>query len=340
MTNDELYHFVLENRYNTIFSDCLLLLDKTINFEAHRGVRLEEKGFPQLRQKEERDVRNLRRGVEKRCDEFLRSLRAAGALFQVERGGKGLFTSAGLGESLKPLRIFSKQSGFHYSLRKVFFNLVCTLNSAYTYKSGGVYDIDKDQLAQAFELAATHLEWAMAKHVASIRRRASEEVLEITSQLNRVKLDSSPQQAKKADRPGFLHTKMSPTLPSASLQSPPFTPPRRSTQVTTSPFSQATLQSSPPATPRFGARSQIRSPQSSSASQYRSVPICTVCKKTGHSAKNCAKTQCYRCEQPQCNYYQGVKRANPVYFLKRLGNNFGHMSFDCPINPSTPQRRR
>jgi hypothetical protein len=88
MTNDELYDLVLGKRYNVLFSNCLLLLVKIINFEDRGGDRLQDKGFAQLRQKEERDVRDLRRNVEKRCDEFLHFLRAAGAPFQVEKGGK------------------------------------------------------------------------------------------------------------------------------------------------------------------------------------------------------------------------------------------------------------
>src|SRR5579862_6774058 len=113
MSSDELYDLVLENRYNVLFPNCLLLLTKIINFEDCGGDRLQEKGFARLRQREERDVRDLRRNVEKRCDEFLRSLCAVGVPFQVEKGGKGLFTSAGLNKSLLPLGPFEHQSGFH-----------------------------------------------------------------------------------------------------------------------------------------------------------------------------------------------------------------------------------
>jgi hypothetical protein len=262
MTNDELYHLFLEKRYNSLFSDCLLLLVKIINFEDHGGARLEEKGFAGLRQREERDVRDLKRNVEKRCDEFLRSLRRAGAPFQVERRGKGLFTSAGLRESLVPLGLFSNQSGFHYNLRRGFLILVHTLNSAYTYNGRGVYNIDKYELAHAFTLAASHLERAMAQHVASIQRRVPEEELEISSQLNRLKVNSSPQQTKNATHPRISHTKKAPIPSSASLQSPAVTPQRRST----------------------------------SSSQYRPTFTCTGCKKNGHSVKNCPKTQCRICK--------------------------------------------
>jgi uncharacterized protein YciU (UPF0263 family) len=55
MTNDELYDLILEKRYHVLFPDCLLLLVKIINFEDRGGDRLQDKGFAQLRQREERD---------------------------------------------------------------------------------------------------------------------------------------------------------------------------------------------------------------------------------------------------------------------------------------------
>ena len=83
---------------------------------------------------------------------LLHSLRAAGAPFRVEKGGKGLFTSTGLNKSLLPLRPFTHQSGFHYNLRLSFLNLVSVLNGAYTYQGRDTYDIDRNELARAFRL--------------------------------------------------------------------------------------------------------------------------------------------------------------------------------------------
>jgi hypothetical protein len=299
MTNDELYDLILEKRYNVLFPNCLLLLVKIINFEDREGDRLQDKGFVQLRQREERDVRDLRRNVEKRCDEFLRSLRAAGALFQVEKGGKGLFTSAGLNKSLLPLGQFTHQSGFHYNLRLSFLHLVHVLNGAYTYQGRDTYDIDRNERARAFRLAAGYLEWALAQHTANTRRRAPEEDLAISSSFNLLTINSSPQQAKYAARPGFSQTRMAPAPSSAYPQSPPFTPSRRPTEATAPPLSPAVAWSSPPAAPRFGVVSPIRSPQAASSSQYCSAPTCTKCKQTGHSSPSCPKTQCYRCKYPR-----------------------------------------
>ena len=279
MTNDELYDLVLEKRYNVLFSNCLLLLVKIINFEDRGGARLQDKRFAQLRQREERDVRDLRRNVEKRCDEFLRSLRAAGAPFQVEKGGKGLFTSADLNKSLLPLGPFTHQSGFHYNLRLSFLKLVHVLNGAYAYQGRDVYNIDRNELARAFRLAAGHLEWALAQHAASTRRRVPEEDLAISSRFNSLTINSSPQ--KYAARPGFSQTRAAPAPSSAYPQSPPFTPSRRPTQATAPPLSRAAAWSSPPATPRFGVVSPISSQQAASSSQFRSVPTCTECNKPG-----------------------------------------------------------
>lgn len=357
MTNDELYDLVLEKRYNVLFSNCLLLLIKIINFEDRGGDRLQDKGFAQLRQREERDVRDLRRNVEKRCDEFLRSLRAAGAPFQVDRGGKGLFTSAGLDKSLLPLGPFTHQSGFHYNLRLSFLNLVHVLNGAYTYQGRDVYDIDRNELARAFRLAAGHLEWALAQHAAGTRRRVPEEDLAISSQFNLLTINSNSQQTKYAGRPAFSQTRTAPAS-SAYPQSPPFTPSWRPTAATAPPLSWAApppswaaARSSPPAAPRFGVVSPIHSPQAASSSQYRSAPTCTKCKQTGHSSPNRPKTQCYLRKYPRTEdgsvmllFYRTTitagQRELTLCFLKHLGEGFGHMGFDCPVYTSTPQRRR
>ncbi|MCJ1360603.1 MAG: hypothetical protein MMC33_010611 [Icmadophila ericetorum] len=171
ITSDELYDLVLEKRYNVLFPNCLLLLVKIIDFEDRKGDRLQDKGFAQLRQREELDVRDLRRNVEEICEKFMRSLRTTGASFQVEKGGKGMFTSAGLNKSLLPLGPFAHQFGFQYNLRRSFLKLVQVLNSAYTYQGRDVYNIDRNELAQAFGLAARQLEWALAQHVAGTQRR-------------------------------------------------------------------------------------------------------------------------------------------------------------------------
>jgi hypothetical protein len=299
MTSDELYDFILERRYNNIFPNCLLLLVKIINFEDRGGDRLQDKGFAQIRQREERDVRDLRRNVEKRCDEFLCSLRVAGAPFQVEKGGKGLFTSAGLNKSLLPLGPFTHQSGIHYNLRLSFLNFVQVLNGAFTYRGRDTYDIDRNELARAFRLAAGYLEWALAQHIANTRRRVPEEDLAISSLFNSMTINSSPQQTRYAARPGFSQTRTAPAPSSAYPRSPPFTPPRRPTGATAPSPSRAASWSSPPATPRFGVASTIRSPQAASSSQYRSAPTCSTCNQTGHSSPSCPETQCYRCKYPE-----------------------------------------
>ncbi|KAF2278991.1 uncharacterized protein EI97DRAFT_431208 [Westerdykella ornata] len=298
MTNDELYYHFLEKRYNVLFPNCLLLLVKIINFEDRGRDRLQDKGFTRLRQREERDVRDLRRNVEKKCDEFLRSLCAAGAPFQVEKGGRGLFTSAGLNKSLAPLEPFTCQSGFHYNVRLSFLKLVHGLNGAYTYQRKDVYKIDRDELAEAFRLSAGILEWALAQHAASTRRRVLGEDLTISSRFNLLTIESSPQQTKYAARARFSQTTL-PASSSAYLQSPPFTPSRRPTEATAPCLSRAAAWSSPAPGTRFGIVSPIRSPQDASSSQYRSARKCTKCNQTGHSSPSCPKTQCYRCKYPR-----------------------------------------
>lgn len=221
MTNNELYDLVLEKRYNVLFPNCLLLLVKIINFDDHGGYRLQDKGFTQLRQREERDVRELRRNVEKKCKEFLRCLRISGEPFQVKRGGKGLFTSAGLNRILLPLESFAHQSGFHYNLRLSFLKLVRILNSAYTYKGTDIYDVDRNDLAQAFRLAASHLEWALAQHAASIWRQVPEEDLAISSLFNQLTINSSSQQTKYIPRPGVSQTRTAPAPSSSRYRSAP-----------------------------------------------------------------------------------------------------------------------
>jgi hypothetical protein len=292
MTIDELYDLLLGKRYNVLFSNRPLPLVKIINFEDRGGDRLQDKGFAQLCQKEERDVRDLRRNVEKRCDEFLRFLRAAGAPFQVEKGDKGLFTSAGLEKSLLPLQPSMYQSGFHYNLRFSFLKLVRVLNGAYTYLGRDVYDIDRDELARAFRLAAGYLEWALAQHAASRLRQVPEEDLAISNQLNLLMINGSSQQTRDAARPRFSQTRTAPALSSAYPQSPPFTPSRRPTMATAPPIPRPAARSSPPAAPRFGGVSPIHLPQAAISSQYRSVLTCTECRQIGHSSR-CLKTQCY-----------------------------------------------
>ena len=298
-TNDELYNLVLEKRYNVLFPNCLLLLVKIINFEDRGSVRLQDKGFAELRQREERDVRDLRRNVEKRCDEFLRSLCAAGASFQGEKGEKGLLTSAGLKKSLLPLGPFTHQSGFHYNLRLSFLNLVHGLNGAYTYQGRDVYDVDRNELARAFRLTAGHLEWALAQHAASKRRRVPEEDLAITSQFNSLTMNSSSQQTRYATRLSVSQTRTAPALSSVYPQSPPFTPSRRPTAATAPPLWQAAARSSPLAASRFGVMSPIPSPQAVSTSQYRWAPTCTECGQTGHSSRSCPNTECWKCKKPR-----------------------------------------
>jgi hypothetical protein len=299
MTNGELYDLVLEKRLNVLLANCLLLLVKIINFEDHGADRLQDKGFARLRQQEERDVRDLRRNVEKSCSEFLRSLRAAGAPIQVEKGGKGLFTSASLDKTLLPLRPFTHQSGLHYNLRFSFLNLVRVLNDAHTYQGRGAYDIDRNELARAFRLAAGYLEWALAQHATSTLSRVPEEDLALSSRLSSLTINSSSQQTKNAARPGFSQTRTAPAPSPAYPQSPPFTPSRRPTATTALPLSQPAAWSSPPAATHFSGVSPIRSPQAASPSQYRSARACTVCKQIGHSFSSCPKTQCYRCRYPR-----------------------------------------
>lgn len=297
-TNDELYDLVLRMGYNVVFPNCLLLLVKIIKFEDRGGERLQDRGFTRLRQRKERDVRDLRRNVEKRCDEFLRSLRVAGVPFQVERGGNGLFTSAGLDQRLLHLAPFTNQSGFHCNLRLSFRNLVLGLNGAYTYMGRDVWDIDRNQLAQAFRVAAGILEWALAQHAASTRRRVPEEDLALSSRFNLLTINSSSQQTNYPARPGFSQTRTAPApAPAPSYwQSPPFAPSRYPTAPTAPPPSWAAARSFPPAAPRFGFVSPIHSPLVASSSQYRSALICEQCNQTGHDASSCLLTQCYRCE--------------------------------------------
>jgi hypothetical protein len=204
-----------------------------------------------------------------------------------------------LNKSLLALGPFTHQSGFHYNLRLSFLKLVHVLNGAYTYRGRDVYDVDRNELAQAFRLAACHLEWALAQHSASTRRRVPEEDLAISSGLNLMTINSSPQQTKYAARPGFSQTRTAPARSSAHPRSPPLTPSRRPTEATAPPLSCAAAWSSPPAAPRFGVVSPIRSPQAASSSRYRSAPTCTECKQTGHSSPSCPRTKCYRCKYPR-----------------------------------------
>ncbi|KAF2259629.1 hypothetical protein CC78DRAFT_571764 [Lojkania enalia] len=194
MTNKELYNLFLERRYNVLFHDCLLVLVKIINFEDNGGDRLQDKGFVQLHQREKRDIRDLRRNVVKRCSEFLRSLRVAGAPLQVQKGGKGLLTSDGLKQSLLPLGPFMHQTGFQYNLRLSFLSLAHILNDAHTYRGRDVHDINRNELARAFRLAASYLELALTQHTVRTRGRVSEEDDGIISQLNSLTINSSIRQ--------------------------------------------------------------------------------------------------------------------------------------------------
>lgn len=295
MDNDELYEFVLRKRYNILFSDLLLLLVKITNFEDRGADRLQEKGFEPLRQQEERDVRDLRRNVEKECEEFLRSLRAAGVPLQEEKGKKGLLTSAGLNKSILPLTRSTYQSGFHYNLRLSFLNLVQFLNGAYTFRSRGLYDVDRNELTSAFRLAARHLEWALAQHVTSARRRVPEEDLAILSQFSSLTINNGSRQTNSLARPRISQTRTAPGPSSAYPNSPPSTPPRL-TSASSTPLSRASPRSPPPAAPRSGVLTPAQSPQAARSSQYRSAPQCTNCKQTGHSSSRCPRTECYRCK--------------------------------------------
>jgi len=297
MTNDELYDLVLETRYNVLFPSSLLLLVKIINFEDRGSERLQEKGFTKRRQQEERDVRDLRRSVEKRCDDFLRSLRVAGAPFQVEKGGNGLFTLASLNESLLTLKPSTHHSGFHYNLRLSFLKLVHVLNGAYTYQGRNVYDINRNELARAFRLAAGYLEWALAQHAASTRRWVPEEDLAISSRLNSLTINSISQQAKYVARPGVLQKGMQPELSSTYSQSTPFTPSQRPNTATASPLSWAAARSAPSVTPsHYGVVPPNHSPQATRSFRNRAGPTCTKCKQTGHSFSSCPETQCFQCK--------------------------------------------
>jgi hypothetical protein len=299
MTNDELYGLVLENRYNVLLPNCLLLLVKIINFEDHGRRRLQDRGFTRVLQREERDMRDLRRNVERRCDEFLRSLRAAETPFQVERGGNGLFTSVGLNRSLLSLRPSTYFSGFHHNLRLSFLNLVTNLNGAYTYQGRDIYDIDRNELARAFRTTACHFEWALAQHVASTRIRVPEEDLAILSGLNSLKINNNPQQTSDAAyQESQIRTAPAPPRgPSSPYpQSSLLTPSRRLTEAITPSLPQTAASSSPPAVSRFGVVSPNRSRQAVSLTQYHYDRTCTECKQTGHSSRSCPKTQCYQCK--------------------------------------------
>ena len=298
MTNDELWDLISEERLNTIIPNCLLLLLKIINFEDRGAARLRDKGFANLSQREERDVRHLRRNAKERCEELLHSLRAASAPLQVEKGGRGLFASAGSNMSFLPLVPSAQQTGLHYNLRLSLLKLVQTLNGAFTYRGRGDYDADRNELARAFRLAAGHLEWALAQHAASTRTRAPEADLAISSQLSLLTISSSPRQTEREGRPRFSPTRLAPTPSSAYPQTPPSTPPRRPTSTAATPTSRGALWPSPPAAPQFGVVSPIRSPQVAASPRHGSAPTCTNCKQSGHGSPRCPKTQCYRCRYP------------------------------------------
>jgi hypothetical protein len=352
MTNDELYRLVLNNGYNFLLSNCLLLLVKILDFEDRRSERLLERGHTRLQQGDQRDVRDLRRNVEKRCNEFLRSLRAPGVPYQVEKGEKGIFTSAGLEQSLLPLTPFAHQAGFHYNLRHSFLELVRALNGACTYQGRDVYVFDPTFIAWAFKIAAGQFERALALHAAGRPTQVSQEDLAFSSLFSSLNMNDNSPPTRYAVRPAYSQTSTALASSSVYPQPPPVTPPRRlHTTTALPPPSQAGAWSPPPA-PRYSIASPIRSPQSAISSPYRSVSTCTVCSQTGHTSKSCPNTKCYRCKCPrtECgslmsrfgssNYYYNAEHTNSLCLVEQLGNGFGHMSFDCPINPSTPQRRR
>jgi hypothetical protein len=210
-----------------------------------------------------------------------------------------LLTSAGFSKSLRPLGPFTHQSGFEYNLRLSFLKLVQVLNGACTYQGRGVYDMDGHELARAFRLASQHLEWALAQHVASKRRRALGEDLAISSMLDLLSLLSSSQQTEYAARPRFSQARMAPAPSSAYPQSPPFTPSQSPTAAATRLLPRAATRSPSPAASRFGVSP---SPRAASSSRYRSAPFCKKCKETGHSSPSCLMTKCWNCKYPRTEH--------------------------------------
>jgi hypothetical protein len=166
----------------------------------------------------------------------------------------------------------------------------------------------------------------LAQHAANTRRRVPEEDLALLNSFNLLTINSSPQQSKYVARPELWQTGTVPAPWSAYPQSPPFTPSPPaawsspptawlspptawssppvawsspptawSSPPTAWPY-HPTAWSSPPAAPRFGVVSPIRSPLAAISPQYRSTLTCTNCQQTGHSSPSCPETQCYRCK--------------------------------------------
>jgi hypothetical protein len=302
MNNNELYDHILEKGHNFLFSSCHLVLNKINKFESRGAKNLQDKGLKQLHQREERDVRDLRRNVEQGCDEFLRSLGADEAPFHVEEGEKGLFTSDGLTKSLLFLGPFEHHSGLLYNLRLSLRTLVHILNDAYTCQGKNVYKINKYKLAWAFRRAADHLEWALAQHIASTQNGALEEDQEIPSQLDLPAAVISPQGTTGTTRPGLLHTETAPNLLSTDPQSPPTTPARRARTPTTPPPLVRAAKTAPSALPvspaelKVGIVLPIPPSPVASTSRYRRATICTTCKLPWHRPDVCPKTKCFNCK--------------------------------------------
>lgn len=296
MTDDELYDLVLKSHYSVILSNCVLLLNKIINFEDRGGDRLQDKGFEGLRQREERGVRHLRRDVEKKCEEFLRSLRTAGAPFQVENGGKGVFTSLGLSNTLLSLGPSAHHSGLQYNLRLGLRKLVLVLNGAHTFRGQGVYGIDRNELARAFKTGADCIEWALAEHATSRRGLVPEEEIAISNQLGSLTINSSPPQTTHIHRHRVSQPTTPPGPPPAYGQPLLLASPRRSASLTASSPSQNAAWS-PPRAAQFGFTSPISSPQAASSFQSLRKP-CSKCRRIGHSYATCPEVKCYQCECP------------------------------------------
>lgn len=246
MTNNELYHLFLDRDYNLLLPDCLLVLIKIIRFEDHKSDQLQSKGFERLRQKEQRDVRDLRRNVERRCDEFMHSICAAGAPLQMKRGGQGLLTTASLTKSLSSLGPSSHHSGFHYDLRLTFRKLVQNLNGAFTYKGRDIYTIDRNKLNGAFRDATGYFELALAQHSVSTQSQLLEEDLEISSPFNSLSITGSYQQTSPLTRPESSQTRTGPVPSSADPRSLAVPPSTRPPEANFPLLSRATVRTSPP----------------------------------------------------------------------------------------------
>jgi hypothetical protein len=295
MTSDELYTFAVQRRYNLVLSNCYLVIATIINFEDHRSRRFQEKGFSNRDQKMERAIRALRRNVEKECEEFLRGLHA-GEPFQVVKGVRGIFTSSSLNKILLYVGPRSHHSGLHYNLRHSFRTLVNMLNGAFTSRGGANYDIDRDELARAFQSGAGFVEWALAQHVASTGGRALEGDLSISAQLGSMTINNSPGRGQYTTRPTISQARTAPATQTAYAQRAPIAHTRPSAVPTVSAPSGAHGWSSTPAAPRFGVVSALHSPHAARPTQNRSTRVCEKCGDTSHTVSRCPQSQCYRCK--------------------------------------------